>query len=212
MKKINFIDIRQNIIMKLFRVMSVNISCSGYGSDNKKNMPVLVPLITKKMLKNNLSDIIHAHFSIIKQYHPKPTSFWQYIWSYVIIAVLILPLTSLFAYFFPSFYRLAVFITIMAEIPTIWSIIIRITALFTNGITINKEYIQINYSKRFVFHTVIAQKNKIVKYYIKQSPFQRLFKKCTICIYLGCENTVKHSVKAIAINDAYKIFESIRKD
>lgn len=209
MKKINFIDIKQNIIMKIFKVMSINISCSGYGSGTK-NMPVLVPLITKNILKSNLSDIVHAEFSFTKQYHPKPTSFWQYIWLPVIISVSVLPVTALISYFFPSFHRLAMFITIMTEIPAIWSILVRFTALLTNGITINDKYIQVNYSKGFIFHTVIAKKDKIVKFYIKQSPFQRLFKKCTVCIYFGCEHAVKHSVKAITLKDAEKIFNSIK--
>lgn len=208
MKKINYIDIRQNIIMKLFRVMSINISCSGYGLGTK-NLPVLVPLITKKTLNENLSDIVHARFSISKQYKPKKTSFWQYIWMPTITAVLILPVTSLITYFFPPFHELAVFVTIMSEIPAVWMIIIKITDLCTSGITFNNGYIQINYSKRFTFHTVITEPEKVAKFYIKQSPFQKIFKKCTVCIYFGNENYVKHTVKAIPIDDAMKIFNTI---
>jgi len=209
MKKINYIDIRQNVIMKLFRVMSINISCSGYGS-NTKNLPVLVPLITKRTLNENLSDIVHARFSISKQYKPKLTSFWQYIWISAITSVIILPLTSIITYLFPSFHQLAVFVTVMAEIPALWSIIINLTALCTNGITFNDGYIQINYSKGFTFHTVITEPEKIAKFCIKQSPFQRIFKKCTISIYFGSEISVKHTVKAIRIDDAGKILDTIK--
>lgn len=208
MKKINYIDIRQNIFMKLFRVMSINISCSGYGS-NTKNLPVLVPLITKKMLNENLSDIVHARFAISKQYKPKITSFWQYIWLSVIISALILPLTSIITYFFPSFHQLAVFVTIMAEIPALWSIIIKLTALFTSGITFNDGYIQINYSKGFKFHTVITEPEKVAKFCIRQSVFQKIFKKCTVFIYFGSETSVKHTVKAIPVDDAKKILDTI---
>lgn len=203
-KKINYIDIHQNLIMKLFRVMSVNISCSGYGSGTK-SLPVLVPLVTKKTLNENLSDIVHARFSLKKQYKPRKTSFWQYIWLSVIISVSILPLTSLITYFIPDFYELALFITVMAEMPAVWSIIIGLTALCSSGITFNDGYIQLNYAKGFVFHTVIAEPEKIVKFCIKQSVFQRIFKKCTIIIYIGSEKTTKHTIKAIPLDDAKKI-------
>lgn len=208
MKKINYIDIRQNVIMKLFRVMSVNISCSGYGS-NTKNLPVLVPIITKRTLNENLSDIVHARFSISKQYKPKITSFWQYIWFSVIISALILPLTSIITYFFPPFHQLAVFVTVMAEIPALWSVVVKLTALCTSGITFNDGYIQINYSKGFSFHTAIAEPEKVAKFYIKQSPFQRIFKKCTVSIYFGSEVSVRHTVKAIPVDDAQKILDTI---
>jgi len=208
MKKINYIDIRQNVIMKLFRVMSINISCSGYGL-NTKSLPILVPLITKRMLNENLSDIVHARFSVSKQYKPKITSFWQYIWGSVIISLSILPVTSLVTYFFPPFHELAVFATVMAEIPALWSLIVNLTALFTSGITFNDGYIQINYSKRFTFHTAITEPEKVAKFCIRQSPFQRIFKKCTVSIYFGSEISVKHTVKAIHIDDAKKILNKI---
>lgn len=208
MKKINYIDIRQNVIMKLFRVMSVNISCSGYGS-NTKNLPVLVPIITKRTLNENLSDIVHARFSIAKQYKPKLTSFWQYIWISVIISVLILPVTALTTYFFPAFHELAVFVTVMAEIPALWSVIVNLTALFTSGITFNDGYIQINYAKGLSFHTAIAEPEKVASFQIKQSPFQRIFKKCTVSVYFGSEISVRHTVKAIPVDDAKKILDTI---
>ncbi|MDE5946560.1 MAG: PH domain-containing protein [Oscillospiraceae bacterium] len=209
-KKINYIDIHQNLIMKLFKVMSVNISCSGYGSGTK-NLPVLVPLVTRRTLNENLSDIVHARFSLKKQYKPKKTSFWQYIWLSVIISVSILPLTSLITYFVPDFYKLALFITVMAETPAVWSIIIGLTALFSSGITFDEGYIQLNYAKGFVFHTVIAEPEKIVKFCIKQSIFQRIFKKCTVFIYIGSEKPTKHIIKAIPLDDAYEVLEKINK-
>lgn len=208
MKKINYIDIRQNVIMKLFRVMSINISCSGYGS-NTKNLPVLVPIITKRTLNENLSDIVHARFSISKQYKPKITSFWQYIWISVIISALILPLTSRITYFFPEFHELAVFVTVMAEIPALWFVIVNLTALFTSGITFNDGYIQINYAKGLSFHTAIAEPEKVATFQIMQTPFQKFFKKCTVSIRFGSEVSVRHTVKALHLDDAMKILDTI---
>ena len=97
----------------------------------------------------------------------------------------------------------------MAEIPALWSVIVNLTALFTSGITFNDGYIQINYAKGLSFHTAIAEPEKVAKFQINQSPFQRLFKKCTVSVYFGSEISVRHTVKAIPVDDAKKILDTI---
>ena len=45
---VNYIDIRQNLMMKLLHLMSVHISCPGYGNQ-KNELPVLMPLLQNRM-------------------------------------------------------------------------------------------------------------------------------------------------------------------
>lgn len=54
--KINYIDMRQSMIMKIFRKTSLNISCSGYGNE-KNELPVLLPILNRKQ-SNRALDIL----------------------------------------------------------------------------------------------------------------------------------------------------------
>ena len=42
-----FPDLRQNLLMKIFGMVSLHIRCPGYGS-RRDTLPVLIPLIRKK--------------------------------------------------------------------------------------------------------------------------------------------------------------------
>lgn len=53
--KINYIDMRQSMIMKIFRKTSLNISCSGYG--NEKTNAGAAPILNRKQ-SNRALDIL----------------------------------------------------------------------------------------------------------------------------------------------------------
>lgn len=44
-----FPDLRQNLVMKIFGMVSLHIRCPGYGS-RRDTLPVLIPLCAKKAL------------------------------------------------------------------------------------------------------------------------------------------------------------------
>lgn len=106
LRKVNYIDLRQNLIMKLFRVMSVNIKCSGYGTNSRKNMPVLMPVQTKKQVESNLGKVVKTDISFSEGFKPELKSFWQYIWLSVIISVGIVPITYILGEIFDKFRNL----------------------------------------------------------------------------------------------------------
>ena len=97
----------------------------------------------------------------------------------------------------------------MAEIPVIWLIIVRLTSLFTSGISIRDGKIAVKYSRGFAFHTVIAEQSRLVKISAIQTPFQRIFHKCNLGFYFNGEQSQRHYVRAIKITDAEKIAEKL---
>lgn len=201
LRKVNYIDLRQNLIMKLFRVMSVNIKCSGYGTNSRKNMPVLMPVQTKKQVESNLGKVVKTDISFSEGFKPELKSFWQYIWLSVIISVGIVPITYILGEIFDKFRNLTLFVAIMAEIPSIWYVIINLAALTTSRIIIEDDNIQVKYAKGFVFHTVIGSREHFIKLGIHQTPFQKTSGICTVSFYFHGETTEVHSVKAIRTSD-----------
>lgn len=205
--KINYIYLKQNLLMKIFSVMSVNVNCSGYGTSKKKNLPVLLPVQTKGKFKENLKSATDIEYKTNRQYKPKITSFWQYIWASVIIAICIFPATRFLSFHNEQLHDAVIFITVMAEIPAVWYIIIRFAALLTSGVTIDGNLIYLRYSRTFSFYTLIAEKDKLAKAAITQSPFQKIFKKCSVVFYFNSEITEGHVVKALKLKDAQKILQ-----
>lgn len=191
---VTYTDLRQNLIMKIFRAVAVNVSCAGYGS-LKKSFPVLLPMKKEENLLCTKENI----------FRPSLKSFWQYIWLPAIAAIAIVPASYILERTFPTYSAFSHFVIIMTEIPALWMIAVKITALLTSGISVSGDKIVVRYSAGIGFHTIIAERSRLVKYEITQTPFQRISKKCTVSFSFNGAEGNRHYVKAISLGDAEKI-------
>lgn len=200
---INYTDLRQNLIMKFLGAVAVNISCAGYGSA-KNHLPVLLPVKKEKSIGNTLEKI--GVFSGVKNdFRPKSDGWWQYIWQPVIISALIFPAHMAVKKLVPEISELTFFFAIMFEIPLLWFITAKLTAFFTSGISIYDDKIMVRCSKWAGFHTVVAERSKLVKIELQQSVFQKISNKCSICLWFGGEERSHFKVKAMRVSDVKKI-------
>lgn len=204
-KHINYVDYRQSLLMKIFRAESLNVNCAGYGS-GKNEFPVIVPLRRKKAEDNSICRLWKCSGNK-SSFRPGIKNLWAYIWLPVILSMIIIPLSKILPPIAAS--RLSgiiYFLIIMAEIPTVWMIIIKFVSAVTSKVVIYGNNIEIIYSKGFGFHRIIADKNNLMKVNITQTPFQKQAKVCTIYFYFSGEKPHSHFVKAISCKDAEKIF------
>lgn len=195
---INYADLKQDFLMKITGRVTVSISCAGYGKA-KNHIPVLVPV---RKLREKEQEASH-------NYRPKATSLWQYIWQPAVISIALIPVVKLCFGLFPLLQIFGSFLIIMAEIPVLWLIVIRITALLTSGVSISGDKISVQYAKGYMFHTITAEKKRLAKLTITQTPFQKIFRKCTINFFFNGEGSLKHSVKALSSDNAVKIAEEL---
>lgn len=202
-KHINYTDLRQNLVMKLLRAVAVNINCAGYGAA-EKSFPLLTPMKKEKNL-GGASEIIGAGSGAKNDFRPRYTSFWQYIWLPTITAALVPTASHIIERFVPGYSEFSLFAVIMVEIPLVWTIAVRTVALLTSGITAYDNKIMIKYCKGIGFHTIVADRSRLVKINVTQTPFQRISKKTTIGFYFNGEGQHGHYVKAITLDDAEKI-------
>lgn len=199
---INYTDLRQNLIMKLFGAAAVNISCAGYGL-GKNSMPVLLPVKKEKDISTELEKI--GVFTGVKNdFRTKSSGLWQYIWQPVIISGSLFPTLFLISSCYPDFYDFLFFITIMLEIAAVWHIPVKLAAFFTSGISVYDDKIMLRYCKWTAFHSVIAERKKIVKIRLEQTIFQKFRKRCSISIWFEGENNTKHRIKAMDMEDMTK--------
>ncbi|MBQ8350388.1 MAG: PH domain-containing protein [Ruminococcus sp.] len=202
---INYTDLRQNLIMKFFEAVAVHISCAGYGV-SRRSLPVLLPVRKEKNIGKDL-EAIGVLSGVKNDFKPKTNGLWQYIWQPVILSASLFPIHFIVSYFFSSFSELTLFAAIMLSIPSIWFIIVKTAAFFTSGISIYDDKIMIRCCKWTGFHTVVAERKKLVKAELEQTIFQKIGGRCSVSLLFEGEEHIKYKVKAIDIKNAVKISE-----
>ena len=200
---INYTDLRQNLIMKALGAVAVNISCAGYGS-SKNRLPVLLPVKPEKSLGKNLQAI--GVYSGIKNNYDVPAGgIISYLMIPLIAAALIIPSHDWFARLFPRIEELSLFIAVMLEIPAVWFVIVKFVALMTSGVALYDDKIMIRCSNWTRFHSVVSEREKIVKLELEQNMLQRLSGRCALSIWFGGEEHKRYKIKAMNVSDVRKI-------
>lgn len=200
---INYTDLRQNLIMKFFEAVAVHISCAGYGT-GKRSLPVLLPVRKEKNIGKDL-EAIGILSGVRTEFRPKRTGLWHYVWLPVILSATAFPVHFVIARFFPLFSELSFFAAIMIEIPSIWFVIVKSAAFFTSGISVYDDKIMVRCCKWSEFHTVIADRKKLVKAELEQTIFQKIGGRCSIGLWFEGEGQIKFKVKSLDFFDAVRI-------
>lgn len=205
--KINYADLRQNLLMKIFRVMSVNISCSGYGKQ-KNEIPVFVPVTGNK----NVAEVIEG---FLPEFSSDEGERFDVRAGYVMKflgppTVLIFAIIAAFAgavAFFPEWYSVTLFAAVMGEIVAVHLLMVNLAAFVSNGVEVCEKSIVVRYCKAFGFHNVIAPINKISEIKISQNFLQKFNGSCNFILYTRGERAVKHTVRGMQLCDAEKAAE-----
>ncbi|MGN1480786.1 PH domain-containing protein, partial [Porcipelethomonas sp.] len=204
--KINYVDMRQSLIMKIFHTSSVNISCSGYGNQ-KNELPVLLPILTWQQANRALDLLDFKKYITKRKVKADKKAVMAYAGIPLTFIILIAAASFLTSRFLPSIYDIVLFVAIMAEIPFVWLLVVKIAALFTSGITIENDFCCIRYSRFYAFHTILADKEKLVKVQIIQNPVDKKLGRCRMDFYFNAETPKSNKIKGIRIQDAKKIIE-----
>ncbi|MDD7429383.1 MAG: PH domain-containing protein [Oscillospiraceae bacterium] len=202
---INYADLRQNLLMKLFRVMSVNVNCSGYGK-GKNEIPVFIPISKSAKVR-----------SILKRIFPDmeweadtiPIKF-RYIWRYVgppaVILNLITVAAGVLICLFREWFDVIFFTMIMAQVPILWLLIVKTAAFCTSGVSYNREVVCLKYCRGYEFHTILVPEDRISKIVISRNIFQQFNGSCDFIVYTNSEYTKSHRVRGVDYRSALWLF------
>lgn len=205
--RVNYADLRQNLLMKICRVMSVNVSCSGYGK-KKNEIPVFVPITAKssaaEVMKRFLPDFTAekgyacgALPSYVMKFLGPPTA--------LIFAIIFAFLGAVML--FPEWYSVILFIAAMGEIVAVHLLMVNLAAFLSNGMETADKCITMSYCKAFGFHNVIVPLDKISEVRISQNFFQKFNGSCSFILFTRGERAVRHKVKGLTLVDAEKTAE-----
>ncbi len=203
--KVNCADLRQNLLMKICRVMSVHVSCTGYGK-SKNEIPVFVPITTKKRVMSSMQMMLPSFTLSNISLKTKPSYILPFLWGPLIAAVG-LPIGAVAAArFFPAWSGIIKFLLIMGEIPALYLIAVKITAKFTTGIGFGNDTVTLKYCAFSQFHTVIVPKSRIAYVKLTRTVFQRFNGTCDVWVYSRGERASKHRIRGIDVKKAEELF------
>jgi len=205
--KVNCADLRQNLLMKICRVMSVHVSCTGYGK-GKNEIPVFVPVTTKKRVMTTMQMML-PNFTL-SNITLRPKNF--YIFPYIrapLFAALIFPAGAVAAaHFFPDWSGFVKFSLIMAEIPSLYLLAVKFAAKFTAGIGVGQDTVTLKYCTFTRFHTVIVPKSRIAYVKLTRTIFQRLSGTCDVWVCSRGEHASKHRIRGIGVKEAEELLKN----
>ncbi|MDE6746108.1 MAG: PH domain-containing protein [Oscillospiraceae bacterium] len=203
--KVNCADLRQNLLMKICRVMSVHVSCTGYGK-SRNEIPVFVPITTKKRVMSTMQMMLPSFTLSNISLKPKPFYIMPFLWGPLLSAVLLPVGAVAAARFFPAWSGIVKFLLIMGEIPSLHLIAVKIMAKFTTGIGFGNDTITLKYCTFSQFHTVIVPKSRIAYVRLSRTIFQRFNGTCDVWVYSRGERASKHRIRGIDVKKAEEFF------
>lgn len=193
-----FPDLRQNLVMKIFGMVSLHIRCPGYGSQ-RDTLPVLIPLMRKRSSWNLLGKL-HAAQRLEKPLvtaRSKLRFFWSFIWPPITGLAAVITARFLALWLIPNLSEIIRFFSIMLVLPLSWFLLIRIVTLLTQSVAMDEQYVQLHFSRGFTFHTITVRREHIVRMDLQQTPLQKRYGVCHL--YLICNGPRQQRFKLTAL-------------
>ena len=207
-EKINYIDLKQSFLAKVFNVSSLHLNCAGYGSSGRDEMTVVLPITTRKEINGAIKEVFPEYPRPRIELKTDPRSYGGFYLHPILFAALPVCGFVVIYYLLPEWFSFLYPAMAITVFPAIWLAVCRTLSMFITGIGMNDGYVTIRYSRLFTFHTVITPKDRIVKVYLRQSPFQRISGSCTLLIYTTSDKKVRHKIYGLRLQKALRWLDS----
>ena len=204
------VERRQSMLTKFLGISSAFIYASGYGK-GKGESAVIFPAVTNGESDKTIKMIL-PEFKFLKIENRPPKSSWK---SYILLPLLfclIIIISILFLQGYnSSIIDILKFSLIIALIPCVWLIIVRLLAWKLSGFSISGDNITISYVKGFSFRKISCKKDKIIKAKIIQNPLNRISGKCKLKIYCAGEKASSHTIIGLTVKQSEYAIKKIIK-
>ena len=208
--RINYADLQQNMLMKICKVMSLHVSCTGYGK-NKNELPVLVPVTGERRVMSTIRTMLPDFTQSNILIRPAARSIVSYVWLPA-AEVLLIPIAGVvLREFFHEWEEIIIFLTIMGEIPSIYLLAVKNLAHFVTGIGAGHKNLTLKYCRMYDFHTVIVPKERIAYVKIRRTLFQLASGCCDMVFYTCGERVRAHKIKGIKYVEAGNLVSNYDK-
>lgn len=206
-RDINYYDITRSLFMRVFRMCTVNVSCTGYGK-RRSEIPTIAPITTDAEVGRTLKMLIP------KVDCPEPTlitgkrEITKFIWIPCMVFLCVPVIRQVFVLVFPRWVSEINILSFISSVPCVWLIIVKFFASFKTGIGFNDDCCVLDYCKMYTFHRLVVEKKKITRAAILQTWFQKRAGYCSIQICTENEKHKTHMVKHLPLDAAVSILRT----
>ena len=212
--KINYYDLTQTLLMKIFHICSVTLDCAGYGM-SRREIRALIPITTYGQMNASLKLLVP------ELPRPKPeldTAGANGVRRFVTMPALlcILPpiAIKLLDKYFPNHNPDLNALLAIVTVPLIWLVIVKTAAAFNTSLGFDERGAVLNYCKGYQFHKVFLPKKNISMIRITRNPFQLTNNTCTLIIFTEGLKRKSHvirfvqydKVKSMCTREGYELF------
>lgn len=204
---IGYINLQQGLFTRLFGLYTVFCHTAGVGK-KKGDLTALTPagknVEPYANVKELFPEISRSEISL----KPPLKSIFRFVADPLWLLVPTL-LIALLAEIFDL--EILLTLTFFVSIPATWWLLVRMSDLVTSGMGGCYGSLTLSYSTLFKLNTVIIPRKKLVTVKFRQSPFQRLDKRCDIFVYSKGERPQRHRIRNVEQKTAKKLL-GMKKD
>lgn len=194
--RINYIDFRQSLLMKAFKICSVSINCTGYGK-RRLEISALIPITTNSQADSSIKILMPGVPEMKADVKTGKEDVRRFI-TMPIVCCLIPPAAAfVLIHFLPNLVNEIKMIAVITLIPLIWLCAVKFCAAFITSIALDSRHCMLSYCTLYAYHKIIVETTKISKISVSQNPFQRISKTCTVRVYMNSESTSRHTVRGL---------------
>lgn len=193
--KINYYDITQTLLMKIFKICSVTLNCTGYGK-SRREISALIPITTYDQMNSSLKLLVPD----LPRPRPEirtgsPTDIRRFVTLPVLMCLVPPYAIKLLNKYFPHHNMDINALLAILTIPLVWLVIVKTAAAFNTSVGFDEDGCVLNYCKGYKFHKLLLPKNNISMIRIIRNPLQLTNNTCTLCIFTVGEQKSAHLVK-----------------
>ncbi|MDO5124975.1 MAG: PH domain-containing protein [Ruminococcus sp.] len=203
--KINYFDYQKSLLMKLFRICSVTIHCTGYGA-RYREISALIPITTMSEVRASLKILEPQIPHTVIEIKTTPKDIPRFMFMPVVYGFIPPIAGGILKLLFPSWSKEIDILMVIALIPFAWKLIVAIVASYNTSVGFKNGYCTLRYCHFYKFHKIIMPKENISKTVVSQTLFQKISHTCNLKIYTNSEKTCFHRLKNLPLEKTLDLY------
>lgn len=208
MRDLSYIDIRQSLLTRAFRLYSVYLTAIGTGKD-KSDIAAIIPFAREKHVMKQLSRLLPNYQPEAPQLRPNRGALLKFIIAPFWPCLLLPILTAYLHHIFPVWGNIILFAGLMLCVPSYWFLGVRIMDFLSSGASRQGDCYTLRYSNLFYLHTIVLHRDQIAHVNMRQSILQRRTNKCDIVISSRAEGRKTHHLRNLDWDACAQLFDML---
>lgn len=208
MRDLSFIDVRQSLMTRCFRLYSVFLSAIGTGKE-RSDISALIPFSSRKRCEAQLRLLLPEYVLTPRMLRPNGGAIMKFLIDPLWPCILVPVLTFLGSWLLPMWGELIRFAGLMLSFPAFWFLGVRLMDFLSSGLSRSGDYYTMRYSNLYYLHTVVFSREHIALVNVRQSILQRGDNKCDLVVSTRSEGSNTHHIRNLDWDPTLALFDAV---